>query len=159
MASVPIPPTNSTSPQAGNPSAGSNNAPPNANTPPPSASQPPNASQQSSNIFSRLAKWSNGAFSFANGIGTFALIAAFVFGTGAWVGMKIQISQGAKNMDLAIWTACADHEAIQHTKLCKTILAKDFSEFQKREEEKTGAKEVTIVVKRGIDEQVPAGPD
>ena len=46
----------------------------------------------------------------ANGIGTFALITALVFGIGAWVGMKIQISQGAQNMDLAIWTACADHQ-------------------------------------------------
>ena len=46
----------------------------------------------------------------ANGIGTFALIAAVIYGIGAWVGMKIQINQGTKSVELAIWTACADHE-------------------------------------------------
>ena len=50
------------------------------------------------------------ASSVANGIGTFALIAAVIFGIGAWVGMKIQINQGAKSVELAICTACADHE-------------------------------------------------
>lgn len=50
------------------------------------------------------------ACSVANGIGTFALTAAVIFGIGAWVGMKIQINQGAKSVELAIWTACADHE-------------------------------------------------
>lgn len=50
------------------------------------------------------------ACSLANGLGTFALLAAVIFGIGAWVGMKIQINQGGKSMELAIWTACADHE-------------------------------------------------
>lgn len=61
----------------------------------------------------RPATWSEkfaNACSLANGLGTFALLAAVIFGIGAWVGMKIQISQGGKSMELAIWTACADHE-------------------------------------------------
>lgn len=63
-----------------------------------------------------------------------ALIAAFIFGIGAWVGMKVQINQGGRSMELAIWTACADHPVIQNSSLCQSIMAKDFSsEFTKRE--------------------------
>ncbi|KAL9104355.1 MAG: hypothetical protein Q9163_000702 [Psora crenata] len=129
------------------------------NIAPSTASQPPPASQQISNLSSRRTNRSSGALSFANGIGTLALIAAVVFGIGAWVGMKIQISQGGKNMDLAIWTACVDHEAIQDTKLCKTIMSKDFSQFEKSEEEKRKAKDVAIVVKRGTDDYDSAVSD
>ena len=51
-----------------------------------------------------------GVLTAANGIGTTALIMALVFGTGAWVGMKVQINQGAASLELAIWGTCADHE-------------------------------------------------
>jgi len=50
------------------------------------------------------------ACSVANGLGTLALIAAFIFGIGAWVGMNIQINQGGKGLELTIWATCADHE-------------------------------------------------
>ena len=77
------------------------------------------------------------------------------------MGMKIQISQGGKNMELAIWTACADHEAIQDTKLCKSVMAKDFSQFGKRADSES--RELTVIVKREIvddtdslDDEVPA---
>lgn len=116
MASAPtasrpgIPLANLTNPQAANPTPTSNTALQSTNAAPPAAPQAPSALQQTSNFSPRRTKWLNEAFSFANGIGTFALITAIVFGIGAWVGMKIQISQGGKNMDLAIWTACADHE-------------------------------------------------
>lgn len=93
---------------------------------------------------------------FTNSLGTLALVAVVVFGIGAWVGMKIQISQGGKNMDLAIWTACADHEAIQDTALCKSILAKDFSQFEKRKERATEVE--TQLVKRGLAEDVTTTP-
>ena len=98
---------------------------------------------------SRVQSFARGA-GVTNSLGTLALVAAVVFGIGAWVGMKIQISQGGKNMDLAIWTACADHETIQKTALCKSILAKDFSsQFEKREgvsaavETKLGKRDLT----------------
>lgn len=92
------------------------------------------------------------ACSLANGLGTIAVLAAFIFGIGAWVGMKIQINQAGNSMELAIWTTCADHEAIQNSKLCKTIMAKDFSEFGKREAT-AQSKEMTVIVKRGFGEE------
>ena len=110
----PVPLTTLPQQQAGN---NNTSAPPTApnnsvSTPNPAAQTQiqPAAVQQPS---SRSRTWRDrlgDTFSTANGIGTFALIAALVFGIGAWVGMKIQISQGAQNMDLAIWTACADHQ-------------------------------------------------
>lgn len=45
----------------------------------------------------------------ANGIGITALILALVFGVGAWVGMNMQYHQGAKGLELSLWTTCADH--------------------------------------------------
>ena len=77
-----------------------------------------------------------------------ALIAAVVFGIGAWVGMKVQISQGGQSMELAIWTTCADHETIQNSTLCKSIMAKGFSDLVTREF--TTEKEMTLIVKRDL---------
>jgi hypothetical protein len=45
----------------------------------------------------------------ANGLGVTALILGLVFGIGAWVGMNMQYHQGARGLELAIWTTCADH--------------------------------------------------
>jgi|SRR5947207_7897689 len=45
-----------------------------------------------------------------NGIGVTALVLALVFCIGAWVGMNMQYNQGAKSLELTIWTTCADHE-------------------------------------------------
>ena len=46
----------------------------------------------------------------SNGLGISAFIMAPVFGVGAWVGMNMQYHQGAKSLELSIWTTCADHE-------------------------------------------------
>ena len=45
----------------------------------------------------------------SNGIGVTALIMGLVFGVGAWVGMNMSYHQGAKGLELSIWTTCADH--------------------------------------------------
>ena len=53
-------------------------------------------------------------------------------------------------MELAIWTACADHQVIQNSTLCQSMMAKDFSsEFAKREV-LAESKEMTVVIKRDV---------
>ena len=61
-------------------------------------------------ITTGLQKRWNEFWNAANGIGVAALVLALVFGIGAWVGMNMQYTQGAKNLELGIWTTCADHE-------------------------------------------------
>ena len=96
------------------------------------------------------------SISLANGLGTIALVAAFVFGIGAWVGMKIQISQGGQNMELAIWTTCADHQMIQNSTLCQSIMAKDFSDLVTRNI--TPEKKTLVWVKRDLGGSDSLGP-
>ena len=118
----------------------------NANATNNNTTQPPLLPRYANGPLTWSEKFAN-SLSWANGLGTMALIAAVVFGIGAWVGMKVQISQGGQSMELAIWTTCADHEIIQNSTLCKSIMAKDFSELATRE---LTTKETTVVVKRDL---------
>lgn len=87
----------------------------NLQNPAPSQTNTLSPSSTSSSIAVAAKKQWTEFWSATNGIGFAALVLAIVFGVGAWVGMNMQYHQGAKSLELTIWTTCADHEVCKYS--------------------------------------------